>query len=81
MSSKTGQSTFNFALRVPADKIETVEELLAAHAAWMRETLSLEDDGKIHLIDFHWAKSEELKNPIDPSEGTTGNMLYALTEV
>jgi hypothetical protein len=81
MASKNGQTTVNIGLIVPIDKADEVEGLLATHAAWMRETHSLEDDGRVHLVDYHWAKSEELNNPIDPSQGTSGNILYALTEV
>ena len=81
MSSKNGQLTFNFALSVPADKTEAVEEVIATHAAWMRETHSLEADGRIHLVDYHVAKAEELNNLLDPSEGTTGNILYSINEV
>ena len=81
MASKNGQTTFNFGLIVPADKAEEVEVLLATHAVWMRKTHSLEADGRVHLVDFHWSRSEELNNPIDPSQGTSGNILYALTEV
>ena len=81
MSSKNGQLTFNFALSVPADKAETVEGVIATHAAWMRETHSLEADGRIHLVDYHVAKAEEMNNLLDPSEGTTGNILYSINEV
>ena len=81
MASKNGQLTFNFALSVSADKAEEVEEMIATHAAWMRETHSLEADGRIHLVDYHVAKAEELKNLLYPSEGTTGNVLYSINEV
>ena len=81
MASKNGQLTFNFALSVPADKAEEVEEMIATHAAWMRETHSLEADGRIHLVDYHVAKAEEMKNLLDPNEGTTGNILYSINEV
>ena len=81
MASKKGQLTFNFALSVPADKAEEAEEMIATHAAWMRETHSLEADGRIHLVDYHVAKAEEMKNLLDPSEGTTGNILYSINEV
>ena len=81
MASINGQLTFNFALSVSADKAEEVEEMIATHAAWMRETHSLEADGRIHLVDYHVAKAEELKNLLDPSEGTTGNVLYSINEV
>jgi hypothetical protein len=81
MSSQNGQLTFNFALSVPADKVETVEGVIATHAAWMRETHSLEADGRIHLVDYHVAKAEEMNNLLDPSEGKTGNILYSINEV
>ena len=42
MASTNGQTTFNCGLVVPADKVEEVEEVLAIHADWMRETHSLE---------------------------------------
>ena len=81
MSSQNGQLTFNFALSVPADKAEAVEGVIATHAAWMRETHSLEADGRIHLVDYHVAKAEEMNNLLDPSEGKTGNILYSINEV
>ena len=51
MASKNGQITFNCGLVVPADKAEEVEEVLSIHEGWMRETHSLDADGKIHLVD------------------------------
>ena len=81
MGSQNGQLTFNFALSVPADKMEAVEEVIAIHAAWMRETHSLEADGRIHLVDYHVAKAEEMNNLLDPSECKTGNILYSINEV
>ena len=80
MASKNGQITFNCGLVVPADKAEEVEEVLSIHEGWMRETHSLDADGKIHLVDYYVTKSEQLKNPLDPSEGTTGNILYSINE-
>ena len=66
---------------MPADKTEAVEEVIATHAAWMREMHSLEADGRIHLVDYHVAKTEEMNNLLDPSEGKTGNILYSINEV
>ena len=80
MASKNGQTTFNCGLAVPADKAGEVEEVVAKHADWMRETHSLDADGRIHLVDYYVTKSEELKNPLDPSEGTTGNIPYSINE-
>ena len=57
-----------------------IETIIRAHAAFMRENHSL-DDSKIQVIHYYVSKSEEFKNPADPSEGTTGNMLYTINEV
>ena len=81
MGSRNGQSTFNFALSVPADKTEAVEEVIATHAVWMRETRSLETDGRIHVVDYHVAKVDVMNNLLDSSEGKTGNILYSINEV
>ena len=72
MASKNGQMTFNFALLVPAENTAAVEEIIEAHAAWMKET---------HLVDDHVAKGEEANDLLDPSKGTTGNVLYCINEV
>ena len=47
----------------------------------MRETHLLEADGRIHLVDYHVAKAEEMNNILDPSESKTGNILYSINEV
>ena len=69
MASKNGQLTFNFALLVPAENTAAVEEIIAAHAAWMKETHSLEAGSGIHLVDYHVAKGEEANDLLDPSKG------------
>ena len=87
MASKNGQLTFNFALSVPADKAAEVEAMIATHAQWMRETHSLiaKPDptyGMLGtLVDYYNSKAPEMKNPLDPSEGNTGNLIYTLNEV
>ena len=35
---------------------------------------------KIHLADYYVAKADELNNVADPSQGTTGNILYSINE-
>ena len=55
-------------------KQDAVEEVIATHAAWMRETHSLEADGRIHFVDYHVAKAEEMNDLLDSSEGKTGNI-------
>ena len=80
MASKNGQLTFNFALLVPAENTAAVEEIIAAHAAWMKETHSLEAGSGIHLVDYHVAKGEEANDLLDPSKGTTGMFCIASTK-
>ena len=81
MASKNGQLTFNFALLVPTENTAAVEEIIASHAAWMKETHSLEAGSGIHLVDYHVSKGEEANDLMDPSKGTTGNVLYCINEV
>ena len=80
MSVNQGQRTFNFGLKTTKDNAEQVERIINTHAVFMRENHSL-DDSKIQVIHYYVSKSEEFKNPADPSEGTTGNMLYTINEV
>ena len=80
MTIALGQRTFNFGLKTPAENAEQVEVIIRDHATFMKENHSL-NDGKIHLIHYYVSKSEELNNPLDPEQGTTGNMLYIINEV
>jgi hypothetical protein len=80
MSIRAGLRTFNFALKVPAAAAAAVEEIIGAHAAFMKEHHSLDDSG-IHLHHYYVAKADELDNPLDPAAGTTGFVLYSINEV
>ena len=70
----------NFALCASSEDAEKVEKAIAEHADWMRKTHSLEAGGGIHLADYYVAKADELNNVADPSQGTTGNILYSINE-
>ena len=39
MSFNVGNTTFGFTMRVPETEAAAVDDLLAAHAAWMQDTL------------------------------------------
>ena len=80
MASTNGQKTFNFALCVSSEDAEKVEKAIAEHADWMRKTHSLEAGGGIHLVDYYVARADEQNNIADPSQGTTGNILYSINE-
>jgi len=80
MNIKTGQRTFNFALKTTKENVEKVESLIRDHAEFMKEHHSF-DESKIQLVHYYVSKSEELNNITNPDEGTTGNMLYTINEV
>jgi hypothetical protein len=80
MKVQLQQRTFNFALSVPADSVDKVEASLSDHAKWMRETHSY-DDSKIQLVNYYVSKAHELVNIADPTQGTTGRVLYSINEV
>ena len=77
--AKKGQRTFNFSFVVSDDKEKEWDEAFASHGAWMRETHSL--TGGIHLVDYYISKGTQMNNSLDPSEGTSGNLIYTLNEV
>ena len=57
-----------------------VEASLSDHAKWMRENHSY-DDSKIWLVHYYVSKAHELVNAVDPTQGTTGRVLYSINEV
>ena len=53
-----------------------------AHAKWMSQTHSLEPHAeKLHTLEYFVSKAHELKDMIDPSKGSTGNIIYNISEV
>lgn len=80
MNVQLQQRTINIALSVPADSVDEVEASLSDHAKWMREAHSY-DDSKIQLVHYYVSKAHELVNAVDPTQGTTGRVLYSINEV
>ena len=82
MSFNVGHTTFGFTMRVPQTEAATVDDLLAAHAAWMQETHStIEEEGKLYTLEYYVSKASELNDMMDPSKGTTGHVVYTVSEV
>ena len=82
MSFKIGNTTFGFTMRVPDSDEKAVDDLLSAHANWMSETHSFEQvDGKLHTLEYFVSKASEFNDMMDPSKGTTGNIIYNISEV
>ena len=82
MSFKVGHTTFGFTMRVPDSNVAAVDDLLTAHAEWMQETHSVvEEDGKLHTLEYYVSKAAELNDMMDPLKGTTGHVIYTVNEV
>jgi hypothetical protein len=73
--------SFTFMLRVPAAEADEVAGLLAKHAEFMRTTHSLDGSKGPQVLHYNITRQDEFVHILDPSKGTTGNVLFALTEV
>eukprot|EP01044_Picomonas_judraskeda_P039239 COSAG03_NODE_18707_length_350_cov_0.609562_1_plen_63_part_01 len=62
-----------------------MDEVFKGHEAWMRTQHKLGVDGDdsemIRLLEFYISKGKEPVDPMDPSKGETGNLLYIMSEV
>ena len=66
MSFNVGHTTFGFTMRVPETEAATVDDLFAAHAAWMKETHStIEEEGKLHTLEYYVSKASELNDIVN----------------
>ena len=82
MSFKIGNTTFGFTMRVPSTDEAEIDDLISSHAKWMSETHSLNpEDGKLHTLEYYVSKATELNDMMDPSKGSTGNIIYNVSEV
>ena len=73
-------NAFGFALVVPAEKVESVEKLLASHRAFMENTHSVTGETSTRLNSYSVIRMPEMAQFGDPSKGMTGNMIYILSE-
>jgi hypothetical protein len=82
MSFKVGNTAFGFTMRVPDSDEAAVDSLLSDHAKWMSETHSLaKEEGKLHTLEYYVSKAAELNDMMDPEKGSTGNVVYTVSEV
>ena len=73
-------NAFGFALNVPAEHVAEVEALLASHMKFMESTHSVTGDASTRLNSYSVIKGPVFVDPTDPSKGTTGGMVYILSE-
>ena len=82
MSFKIGDTTFGFTMRVPSSDEAKIDDLISSHASWMSDTHSRHpEEGKLHTLEYYVSKATELNDMMDPSKGTTGNVVYTVSEV
>ena len=81
MSIKRGSLGFHVSFVVPNDATERMDQFIATHEQFMRETHHLSGNQEPVILSYSVFKSPEFNNPLDPSSGETGNTLYGLTEI
>ena len=82
MGFKNGNTTFGFTMRVPENEAPVVDDLIYSHAKWMSQTHSLEpENGKLQTLEYFVSKATELNDMMDPSRGSTGHIIYNVSEV
>jgi hypothetical protein len=81
MSIKRGCLGFHVSFVVPNSATERMDQFIATHEQFMRETHHLSGDQEPVVLCYSVFKSPEYHNPFDPNSGETGNTLYGLTEI
>ena len=73
---------FNLSFKVPDEMSSEVDDFFKNHKTFMDETHPVDfGDDEPMVLFYTVTKTPELKDGNDPSKGTTGNTLYALTEI
>ena len=65
---------------VPEDKADEVQSVFNKHSAWMDDFYSDSNNGSEHLINSYFTRAPEFINPLDPTAGVTGNVIFTLNE-
>ena len=76
--TKPGCRNFNLTFKVPDAETGVVDKFMADHQEFMRKTHNGPEEP--FCLMYIVSKTPEPKDPNDPSAGTTGNTLYAITE-
>jgi hypothetical protein len=76
--SLKGKTQLTFIIVAPPGEVAEGDRIFKSHAEWMRNTHYRTGDKA--LLQYTVSKGPELKNPMDPSAGSTGNTCYVLNE-
>ena len=74
-----GKIQLLFTITASADQVAEGDRLFRSHGPWIESTHHRTGDKA--LISYDVSKAAELKNPLDPNSGTTGNTCFILNEV
>ncbi len=73
-----GKAQLTFIIVAPPAQVAEGDRIFKKHAEWMQKTHHRTGDKA--LLQYTVSKGPELKNPMDPSAGTTGNTCFVLNE-
>lgn len=73
-----GKTQLTFMIVASPDQAAEGDRIFQSHAPWMERTHHR--NGEKALLHYTVAKAPELKNPLDPSAGSTGNTCFILNE-
>ncbi len=74
-----GKIQLLFTITASADQVAEGDRLFRSHGPWIESTHHRTGDKA--LISYDVSKAAELKNPLDPNSGTTGNTCFILNEI
>ena len=74
-----GKIQLIFTITAPPELVDEGDRLFRSHAPWIESTHHRTGDKA--LLSYDVSKAPELKNPLDPSAGETGNSCFVLNEI
>lgn len=74
-----GNIQFAMIFTVSPENVAEGDRIFKSHAAWMERSHYRSGDKALLVYDV--SKTPEMKDPMDPNSGTTGNTQYVLAEV
>ena len=76
-----GKPCIHLYLVVPAEKEEEADALFKSHVGFMKKTHAIGAVGtEPRILEYSIAKGKEMNDPMDPSKGETGNIMYYMAE-
>lgn len=70
---------FTMIFTCPPAHVAEGDRIFTSHAKWMERTHHR--SGEKALLIYDLSKAPEMKDPMDPNSGTTGNMNFVISEV